>query len=184
MTFEDRASRDRIVALALLGLVLVGFWLGPAAAYVDLIQTGGDEIDGKAALLQRYRGLIASSARPVASSGTSEAGILMPDLPESQAAAQLQETVKSAAAAAQVQIRGFQVLRSETLPGAIRFGVRVRATGDVSGMSRLLYAIAAARPLLVADNLQVQSRATPGTSTPAPLEFQFDISGFRPGTSL
>ena len=184
MSFTNPSIRDRVVALSLLALVLVGFWFGPVSAYVDLIQSSSDEIDRKAALLQRYRSLAAASVRPEASTQTtSEVGILMPDLPEAQAVAQLQETVKSAAAAAQVQIRGFQVLRSETLPGATRFGVRVRAAGDVAGLGRLLYAIGAVRPLLVTDNLSVQSQATGGASAPVSVEFQLDISGFRAGTS-
>src|SRR5258708_37213054 len=108
--------------------------------------------------------------------------MLMGDVQEATAGAQLEETVKSAAAAARVQIRGFQVLRSETLPGATRFGVRVRAAGDVAGLGRLLYAIGAARPLLVTDNLSVQSQATGGASAPISVEFQLGISRFRAGT--
>ena len=87
--------------------------------------------------------------------------------------------------AAQVQVQGFQVLRAEPLPGAVKIGVRLRGSGDVAALGRLLYAIEAVRPLLVPDNLQVQGRATaPGLSPESasvPLEFQLDVSGFRAG---
>jgi general secretion pathway protein M len=109
--------------------------------------------------------------------------MLIPAVPEAQALALLQETVKSAAAAAQVQIQGLQVLRSEGEAGVLRIGVRVRAAGDVASLGRLLYAIEAARPLLYPDNLQIQSQpAAPGTP-PSPLQFQLDIAGFKAGPS-
>ena len=183
MTLPDRAMRDRIIALALLGLLLLGFWFGPVSAYVDLLQSGADEIDQKMALLQRYR-VLATSAPRLETTGpaSADASILMPDLPEAQAVARLQETLKTAAAAAQIQIRGFQVMRNEPLPGAIRFGVRIRGSGDAAGLGQLLYAIAEARPLLVTDNLQVQSRAAAPAAAAVPLEFQLDVYGFRPGT--
>src|SRR5262245_33292454 len=83
MTLPDRAMRGRIIALALLALLLLGFWFGPVSAYVGLLQSGADEIDQKMALLQRYR-VLATSAPRLETTGpaSAEANILMPDLPE------------------------------------------------------------------------------------------------------
>jgi hypothetical protein len=91
----------------------------------------------------------------------------------------LQETVKTAATAAHVQVLGLQVLRGEAVSGATRIGVRVRASGDMAGLRNLLYAIETAKPLLYPDNLSIQSHAaTPGAAASV-LDFQFDISGFK-----
>jgi hypothetical protein len=55
----------------------------------------------------------------------------------------------------------------------------VRASGDMAGLRGLLYAIETAKPLLYPDNLSIQSHvATPGAAA-SPLDFQFDISGFK-----
>ena len=180
----SRGINGRIGALALLGLLIVALWIGPAAAYLDLIQSGSDDIERAAAVLQRYHALT-EAPRSGQFPAAATADLLLPEIPDSQALARLQETLKSAAAAAQVQVQGFQILRAEPLPGAVRIGVRLRGSGDVAALGRLLYAVEAARPLLVPDNLQVQGRATASGSSPEsgpiPLEFQLDISGFRAG---
>jgi general secretion pathway protein M len=177
VTLADAPTRNRAAALAILALLLVAFWVGPVSAYRDLIDAGNDDIATKSALLQRYRAL--AGAEPAAAPVTSGPSLLYPDTPESQAVALLQETVKAAAAAAQIQVQGLQVLRSEALPGATRIGVRIRAAGDVTNLRSLLYAIEAARPLLYPDNLQIQSHAASPGAAPTPLDFQLDISGFK-----
>jgi hypothetical protein len=75
------------------------------------------------------------------------------------------------------------------VPGAVRIGVRLRGSSDVAALGRLLYAVEAARPLLVPDNLQVQGRAAAPAAgsapepAPIPLDFQLDVSGFKTGAS-
>jgi hypothetical protein len=183
VTFGDRKLRMRAAALLLLVMVLAALWVGPVAAYLDLVESGAEQIERQQALLQRYRMLSENSetTAPAGIQAEKAAGLFLPDMGESQVVAGLQETVKASAAAAQVQIQGFQVLRSEALPGAVRIGIRVRASGDIAGLSQLLYAIEAARPVLLPDNLQIQSRAAPNArgGPPAPLEFQLDISGVK-----
>jgi hypothetical protein len=179
----------RGAALALLGLLLVAVWIGPTTFYIGLIRSGSDDIERQSALLQRYRAL-AEVPQPGLSSAAAVSDLLSPEVPDSQAVARLQETLKTAATAAQVQIQGFQILRVEPLPGAVKVGVRLRGSGDVAALGRLLYAVEAARPLLVPDNLQVQARATappPAGSSPepgpVPLDFQLDVSAFKAGAS-
>jgi general secretion pathway protein M len=179
----DRSALERAGALAILLVLFLVLWLGPVGAYLDFIGQGGDEIVQKSALLQRYRALAdAAPAQPVAPART-DASLLIPAVPDAQALAVLQETIKSAAAAAQVQIQGMQVLRGEGEAGALRIGVRVRAAGDVNGLGRLLYAIEAARPVLYPENLQIQAQATAPGAPPSPLQFQLDIAAFKAGTS-
>ena len=106
--------------------------------------------------------------------------ILLPDGSDAQTVAFLQETLKAAAAAAQVDIQGLQMLPADQLAGAARVAVRLRARGDVAGLDRLLYAIESSRPLLYPDNLQIQASVVPGNA-PVALEFQLDVSGFKAG---
>jgi general secretion pathway protein M len=177
----DRAVLARAGAVAILVVLLLVLWVGPIGAYFDLIGQGADEIAQKATLLQRYRTLADGGATQPAAPARSDPSLLIPSIPDAQALALLQETVKSAAASAQVQIQGLQVLRSEGEGGALRIGVRVRAAGDVGSLGRLLYAIEAARPLLYPDNLQIQSQAAAPGSPPSALQFQLDIAAFKAG---
>jgi hypothetical protein len=176
VTRAAHAGLSRGLALAIPAALAVLFCLGPLAAYCRLIADNSDALAGKAAMLQRYRALAGTA--PHAPSA-SEPGVLYPDIPESQAVALLQETVKSTAAASRVQVQGFQVLRGDSQGGATRIGVRVRAGGDMASLRGFVYAIETARPLLHPDNLQIQARAaTPGAVAGA-LDFQLDISGFK-----
>jgi general secretion pathway protein M len=180
MTLSEGMPLGRIAALAVLVLFGVVLWLGPVSAYLDLIAAGAEQLEERAALLERYRALVAEPVRP-------EPGALaaMPaETGEAQAIATLQERIKSAAAASKVEVQSLQVLRSDAAAAAGRIGVRIRAIGDTTGLTRLLHAIEAARPVLYPDNLQVQARAgTPG-DTPDPLDFQLDVAAFKTGTAL
>jgi general secretion pathway protein M len=177
----NRPLLGRIGALAILGLLFALFCVGPFAAYCDVVAGNSDALAAKSALLLRYRALADPNPTPPAPGRpvSPDPALLYPDMPESQASALLQETVKSSAAARRVQVQGLQVLRSETLSGATRIAVRVRASGDMASLRSLIYAIETARPLLYPDNLQIQSHAIAPDAASSPLDFQLDISGFK-----
>jgi general secretion pathway protein M len=170
-----RPPLARIAALAILAALVAAFLIGPVAAYCELIGSNAAVLATKNALLQRYRALAAApnAAAPA------DAPPIYPKMPESQASALLQETVKTTAAAARIQVLGLQVLRSESVSGATRVGVRVRASGDMASLRALIYAIETARPVLYPDNLQIQSHATAADAAPRPLDFQLDIAAFK-----
>ena len=167
-------SAGRITALLLLVLLIAAAWLGPVGAYVDLVGARADEVAERAMLLQRYRALAALPPAAISDAGSADTAML-PPAPEAQAVALLQETVKSAAGASKVRIDSLQVLRSETFSGALKIGVRVRAVGDSAGIARLLFAIEAARPVLLPDNLQIQARTPPGM-----LDLLLEVSAYAP----
>ncbi len=172
MTIAERSHLARGAALAILAAIIGGLWLGPVAAYRDLVGDGARQLAADQQKLQHYRALVREeppSATP------NDGAILLPAMSDAEGAALLQETLKAAAVGANVAIEGLQVLPPDNLAGAARIGVRLRARGDVAGLDRLLYAIEASRPLLHPDNLQVQSRAQPA------LEFQLDVSAFKGG---
>lgn len=176
MTFGSRMTLSRGAALAILAALILLLGVAPLAAYCRLLADNSDMLAAKSALLLRYRTLAATTPRvPTAA----EPDLLYPDIPESQAVALLQETVKTIATAARVQVQGFQVLRGEAQSGATRIAVRVRASGDMASLRGLVYAVETARPLLYPDNLQIQAHAaTPGAAAGA-LDFQLDITGFK-----
>ena len=176
MSLVEHPVVGRAAALTILGTLVVLFCVGPLAAYWDLVAGNNDELATKQVMLQRYRALASTGPSPAVPATPVP---LYPDVPDSQASALLQETVKNSAAAAHVQVQGLQVLRSETVGGATRIGVRVRGSGDVASLRNLLYAVETARPLLYPDNLRIQGRAPSSDTTPGPLDLQLDISGFK-----
>lgn len=176
MTLAERPTLGRIAALVILAVLVVLVGGGSLAAYCGLVADNSDALASRAALLQRYRAL-ADAKMP--SPAMANARLLYPDMPESQASALLQETVKNAAAAAHAQVLGLQVLRSEAANGATRIGVRVRGSGDMASLRGLIYAIESARPVLDADNLSIQSHAATPDATPSALDFQLDVAGFK-----
>jgi general secretion pathway protein M len=169
---------SRVAALAILAALVGVFCVGPLAAYCDLVTDHNDALATKAAMLERYKAL--ADAKPGAAPAP-DAALIYPDIPESQASALLQETLKNLAATARVQVQGLQVLRGEAQNGATRVGVRMRGSGDMASLRSLIYAIEAARPLLYPDNLQIQSHVATAGAAPSALDFQFDISGFKAG---
>jgi general secretion pathway protein M len=182
MSLAGQPARGRVAALAILALLLAALWIGPVSAYLELVGGGAERVAQGAVLLQRYRALAGTLAPETMRPKPGAPTVMLPDTPEAQAVALLQESVKATASASQVRIASLQVLRSETVAGAVRIGVRIRATGDMAGVARLLYAIEAARPVLYPDNLQIQARAAALGKAPEALDFQLDISGFKPGT--
>ena len=180
MRLGERALVSRLAALAILAGLLAAFAAGPVTAYLGRLDRQTEALRHDRELLQRYRLLTRTAAnRPTAAA--QDRTLLFPDIPEAQAAALLQEALKGAAAAARVEIQGFQVLRSEAASGAVKIGVRLRANGDIAGLERLLYTIESARPALYPDNLEIRSSAARSGASPAALEFQFDVSGFKTG---
>ncbi len=170
---------SRAAAIVILLALLGGLWLGPVAAYRAVVGGGALRLATAEGALLRDRALV--RAPEEAASTTAAQAVLFPAASDAQAPALLQETLKHAATAAQVEIEFIQVLQPETLGGASRMSVRLKARADITALDRLLYAIETSRPLLYADNLQIQSRAVRPAAPPAPLEFQVDVSGFTPG---
>jgi general secretion pathway protein M len=175
---DSRPVVARAAALAILAGLAAILWVGPISAYLDLVSNGGKELASAQQTLVRYRAL--ANASPAALP-LEDKSLLLPDISDAQAVALLQESLKGAAAASQVEIQGLQVLQSDTFPGASRIGVRIRGRADVGGLANLLYAIEAARPLLYPDNLSVQSRSVSPTTPASALDFQIDVSAFKSG---
>jgi general secretion pathway protein M len=178
VSLVERPVVARVAALAILAGLIAVVWVGPVTAYLDLLDADGQALGTAQQTLARYRALVTAAPEraPV-----EDKSMLLPEISDAQAVALLQESLKGAAAAAQVEIQGLQVLQTEQFAGAPRIGVRLRGHADIGGLSSLLYAIESARPLLYPDNLTIQSRMTSPSAPPTALDFQSDVSAFKSG---
>jgi hypothetical protein len=167
-------TRSRAAALAILAALVALLWIGPVSAYRDYLDSDARTLAELVAALARDRALVAAPSAP----GAIAMALLPPGISDAQAVALLQQTLKGAAATAQVDIEGLQVMQADTLGGAPRLGVRLRGRAMIAGLDRLLYAIEASRPLLYPDNLRIEAHGRDAGGT---LDFQLDVSGFRAG---
>jgi len=180
MTLRDRQLVSRVAALAILLALLGAVWIGPVAAYLDLLHDGAEQIASKEQFARRYEALV--GRRGPDQLAALKDPILFPALSDAQALATLQESVKGLAARAHVEIQGLQILPGDGQAGLSRIGLRVHATADIDGTNGLLYAIEASRPLLYVDNLQLRPQMANSAPTPV-LDLQFDVTAFKPGAS-
>jgi general secretion pathway protein M len=167
-------TRARAAALAILFLLLALAWIGPVAAYRDVLDGDVRRLAELDAALARDRALV--TAAPETQGALPAAVLLPPETSDAQAAALLQETLKAAAAAARVEVVGLQVMPADSLAGSPRVGVRLGGRGAIDALNRLIYAIEESRPMLYPDNLRIEARDRDGA-----LDFQLDISAFKPG---
>lgn len=163
----------RAAALLILVVLLAGLWIGPVAAYRGFVADGADRLAAAEQKLLRYRAVL-RAPQPAAAPIDATAA-LFPAASAAQADALLQQTLKAAAAAAQVEIEGLQVLQPASVEGASRIGIRLKGRADIAALDHLLYAIENSPRLLYPDNLQIAA------GPKGPLEFEVDVSGFTSG---
>jgi hypothetical protein len=173
MSGAENKLLSRAAALAILAVLLAALWFGPVASYIALRAGDARAIAAAEAILARDQALVAAGRAAPENGGA----VLLPAISDAEAAALLQESLKRAAEASDVEIEGMQVIEGDTLAGAPRVALRLRAEGDVGALARLLYAISASRPLLYPDNLHIAAHGTTGA-----LDFEFDVSAFKAAT--
>jgi general secretion pathway protein M len=182
-TIRERGSLpSRAAALVLLGLVVALLYAGLIAPYRDYVAALDDRLDAKASILDRMRSLTRQPAAPddPATAATLDA-LLLPDLSDAQAVGQLQDRLKEFAAAGGVDLQGVQVLPPIETATLSRLAVRLRGAADMAALNRFLHAVESTRPVLLIDNLRIQSRAPRGAPSPASavLDIQLDVIGFK-----
>ncbi len=169
---------SRLAALAVLAVLLGLLYAGLMVPYLAYVDGLDERVAARGAVLARMRALAA--APDPGPAPTEPTALLLPDLSEAQAVGQLQERLKSFAAANGLELQGIQVLPRVETPAVTRLGVRLRGGGDMAALNRFLYAVESAGPALVVDNVRVQSRAprAPSAGAPMPLDVQLDVVGF------
>lgn len=176
---------SRIAALGVLALLLGLLHAGLVAPYLDYVGALDERVATKTALLDRMRAL--TEAPPLAAAPEAAlARLLLPDLSDAQAVGQVQDRLKHLAADCGVELQGIQVLPRIEAPGLARLAVRLRASADMAALARFLHGVESAEPVLLVDNLRIQSRlargGTPAAATP-PLDIQLDAIGFKADAS-
>jgi hypothetical protein len=177
---------SRIAALGVLALLLGLLDAGLVAPYLDYVGELDERVATKAALLDRMRAL-AEAPEPAAAPAAALTRLLLPDISDAQAVGQVQDRLKHLAADAGVDLQGIQVLPRGETPGLARLAVRLRASADMAALLRFLHEVESAEPVLLVDNLRIQSRlargAAPAGAAAVPLDIQLDAIGFKADAS-
>jgi hypothetical protein len=174
MTGTGRLA-SRAAALAVLALLGALVQFGLVVPYRDHLRSLAARSEAASSLVERYRALAARAEAP----GGAPAAIdeqLLPDLSDAQATARLQQLLQGFAAANGVEIAGLQALPREDTAALQRLTLRLRGAGGIGAVNAFLHAAETARPLLVIDNLKLQSRQARGDGR---LDVQLDVSAFR-----
>lgn len=178
---------SRTAALLVFTVVLALAYAGLAAPYLDHVAALDETLANRAALLARMRAL--SDAPAHGAPAVPAAALLLPELSDAQAVGTLQDRLKGFAARDGLELQNLQVLPRAELPSVARLAVRLRAVGDVGALNRFLHAVESAEPVLLVDNLRIQSRqprpAAPGSANAptAALDVQLDVIGFKADAS-
>jgi general secretion pathway protein M len=173
---------SRTAALLVLAVLLALVHAGLVAPYFDHVAALDDKLANRAAVLERMRALGDGEA---AAPTPTTASLLLPAVSDAQAVGTLQDRLKAFAARDGLELQNLQVLPRGDLPGVARLAVRLRAVGDIGALNRFLHAVESAEPVLLVDNLRIQSRTprpTPGAASAA-LDVQLDVVGFKADAS-
>jgi Tfp pilus assembly protein PilO len=177
---EANRVLGRAGALAVSGALLAVGYFGLAVPYRDYLRGLDARISAASALAERYQTL-AGRAGEAAPESDALDDLLLPELSDAQATAQLLRLLQGFATANGLELAGLQPLPREDTAGLQRLSLRLRGAGDIGAVNAFLHAAETARPLLVIDNLRLQSRSMRADGR---LDLQLDVSAFkaRPAT--
>jgi len=171
------SSRAAAVGLAAALLAIVGF--GLVRPYAVAVSDAAAQLEAQGRIAAGFRVLAEAPTRGEAEPADARelAALTLPRASTAQATALLQQTLKSFAADARVEIEGVQVLARAETKAAARLIVRLRGRADMSSLARFLYAVETARPVLVVEGLRVQAR-TAREAAGRELDLQIDVAAF------
>jgi general secretion pathway protein M len=155
---------SRTLAIALLGIALLGAYRLIAAPLVVAYREGEASIEQAKELLERYqalaeqRSLLADRLTKQQRRAGSAAGYLTGPS-DALAAAQLQDRVKSVVEAAGGELRSTQILPAQPLEGDLGFRratLRVHFVVSIDGLKTTLYELETGQPYLIIDDVTVR----------------------------
>ena len=155
---------SRTLAIAILGIVLLGAYRLIATPLVIAYLDGEARIEQAKELLQRYealaeqRSLLADRLAKQEERAGSAAGYLTGPS-DALAAAQLQDRVKSVVEGAGGELRSTQILPAEALEGDLGFRratLRVRFVVTIEGLKTTLYELETGQPYLIIDDVTIR----------------------------
>jgi len=155
---------SRTVAVALLGIALLGAYRLILAPLLTAYRDGEVRIEQAKDLLQRYealaqqRSLLTDRLAEQQELAESAAGYLQGPS-DALAAAQLQDRVKSVVEAAGGELRSTQILPAEQLEedlGFRRATLRIHFVGTIEGLEETLFELETGQPYLIIDDVTVR----------------------------
>lgn len=190
----DRLNKNqqRYLAVALLFLVAIIFYLVAVLPVTTAIKSNNDAIDdlefrlqrmkkikaGEPQLLQRLEQVQQQQAQNKHFSDRKTAAL---------ASADLQKFIKNTVVDAGGRLTSTQVVPAETEDQFVRIAIKVRMSGNSDILRNVLYEIENRRPMLIVDNLNlrpIRGRRDPKTRKLLPsdqLNVNLDISGYMRG---
>jgi hypothetical protein len=177
---------SRTAALLVLAVIGALAYAGVVAPYLGYVGQLDEQLASRTTVLERMRAV----AQAPAPSGTPALvhadALLLGEASDAQAVGTLQDRLKGFAARDGLELQGVQVLPRSEQAAVARLAVRVRAAGDMAALNRFLHAVESAEPVLLIDNLRIQSRSprpVPGTPPNSALDVQLDVIGFKADAS-
>jgi general secretion pathway protein M len=155
---------SRTLAVALLGIVLLGAYRLIVAPLLSAYRDGEARIEQAKDLLQRYealaqqRSLLTDRLAEQQELAASAAGYLQGPS-DALAAAQLQDRVKSVVEAAGGELRSTQILPAEQLEedlGFRRATLRIHFVGTIEGLEETLFELETGQPYLIIDDVTIR----------------------------
>jgi general secretion pathway protein M len=181
---------SRTLAVALLGIALLGAYRLIIAPLLVAYRDGEARIEQAKELLQRYealaqqRSLLADRLAEQQERAASAAGYLQGPS-DALAAAQLQDRVKSVIETAGGELRSTQILPAEPLEadlGVRRTTLRVHFVVTIEGLETTLYELETGQPYLIIDEVTVrQERVRRRRNEPGEhpmLDVSFELFGY------
>lgn len=175
---------DRILALALLAVVLAGGYLLAVRPLVGAYLTNRHAIAESRDLLARLSAIAAHGAawrrqvEELRGRRVVETAYLQ-GTSETLAAAALQNRLKSAIQKHGGELQSVQALPATETDGFRRVVVRAQMTADVPALQKILYDLEAGLPFMFVDNLDVRVRhARRDTERAEPLEVGLEVYGY------
>lgn len=183
---------SRLLAIALLVLVIAVPYLGIVRPYVETLREGRETLAETIALRDRYVALAAAGsavdaqAATLRDDGEGEAAYLQ-GASEALVSADLQNRVKTVVQANGGVLNSTQILDATSEEGFRRLAVRVRMSGGSEALYKVLYALETERPFLFVDNIDINARSLrtrDGQAESIELMVSFDLFGYmRPAAS-
>ena len=175
---------SRTLAIALLGIALLGAYQLILAPLVIAYRDGETSIEQLQELLQRYealaqqRSLLADRLAEQQERAASAAGYLRGPS-DALAAAQLQDRVKSVVEAAGGELRSTQILPAKQLEGGLGFRrttLRIHFVVTIEGLEATLYELETGQPYLIIDHVTVRQERVRRRRNDSQREPMLDVS--------
>ncbi len=178
--------RGRVLAVALLVVVLAALWAGIAVPLTDWYAERADSIDRQTTLARRMAQISADLPALRAEAATTQAAApvaVLGGASDAVAGAALQQRLQQIGASLGATLSSTEVLAGEPAGAYRRIGVRLAVNARWPVIVRLLEAVASNTPRLLVNDLQVQSlRAVVADADPA-MNVTMVVFGFRAGAA-